>query len=485
MTSAWFKRLFRGQNAVPEQQYWERLSENSIAACPPLFDWFAYRRENQLPGIVHFGIGAFHRAHQADYVDKAMSAGERHWAIIGVSLRSGDVAGQLNPQDGLYTVAVKSAAETEYRLIGAVRQVLVASYQQDSIRESIAYPTVRIISFTITEKGYCRDADGNLDTGLANEASVYRFLKDGLSLRKELGLPGVTLLSCDNLPNNGAQLRRLLNQYLEACDPALAAWVEAECTFPNSMVDRIVPATTMADKLAAQDAMGWGDDLWDEAHVVTEPFSQWVIEDRFAGPRPRWEDHGAQIVADVAPYETAKLRMLNGAHSLLAYCGLAKGHTYVHEAIADADLRALVQRLMLDEAAPTIKEAAGQDLPAYAAALVARFENPALQHRLAQIAMDGSQKLPQRWLAVLAERQALGQESPAIMRGLAAWLRHVRGDLWAVDDPLAAQLAAAWQQPDTEAAIRAILGAGGLVGSPWQPSAGEVALLAKAVGERQ
>lgn len=481
----WFKRISQRESPAPVRPYDERLSENRIAACPPPFDGFAYRRELQLPGIVHFGIGAFHRAHQAVYVDKAMSAGERHWAIIGVSLRSANVAAQLNPQDGLYTVAVRSAAETEYRLIGAIKQVLVASYQAESIKESIAYPTVKIVSFTITEKGYCRDRDGNLDFDLATDASVYRFLKDGLALRRELGLPGLTLLSCDNLPDNGAQLRRLLNQYLTTHDPALAAWVDAHCTFPNSMVDRIVPATTQADKLAAQDAMGWGELLWDEAHVVTEPFCQWVIEDRFAGPRPRWEDHGVQIVADVAPYETAKLRMLNGAHSLLAYCGLDRGHEFVHQAIADPELRALAGQLMRDEAAPTIAAAAGQDLAAYAAALVARFENPALQHRLAQIAMDGSQKLPQRWLATLAARQASGLASPAIMRGLAAWLRHVRGDRRAVDDPLAMPLAAAWQQGDTGQAIRAILGPGGLVTGPWQPQEADLATLTALVDGEQ
>jgi fructuronate reductase len=311
--------LFYKSEAKSGDSKGQRLSDDSIAIMPPVdVEWFDYPRDLQLPGIVHFGIGAFHRAHMAAYTDRAMSAGDRHWGVIGVSLRSPSVARQLNPQDGLYTIAERSGDGTRFRLIGAIRNVLVASYEKEAICEAIAYPTTHIISFTITEKGYCRAADGNLDFELAGEASAYRFLKDGLALRKERGLPGVTLLSCDNLADNGKQLKRLLNQYLAKHAPELADWVEARCTFPCSMVDRIVPATTAADLAAAQDAMGWGELLKDEAAVVTEPFSQWVIEDKFAGPRPRWEDHGAEIVTDVRPYETAKLRMLNGAHSALA-----------------------------------------------------------------------------------------------------------------------------------------------------------------------
>lgn len=200
----------------------------------------------------------------------------------------------------------------------------------------------------------------------------------------------------------------------------------------------------------------------DQGAVFAEPFSQWVIEDRFAGPRPRWEAVGAQLVADVRPYETAKLRMLNGAHSLLAYCRLARGHTFVHEAIADPELRGLTEQLMLREAAPTIQAAPGQDLPRYAAALIERFANPALNHRLIQIAMDGSQKLPQRWLEVLAESQAQGRTCPAIRSGLSAWIAHLRGANGPLDDPRAAELACAAQQPDP---LGALFGPAGLLAS--------------------
>ena len=236
------------------------------------------------------------------------------------------------------------------------------------------------------------------------------------------------------------------------------------------MVDRIVPATTGDDRILVTETL---DGLRDEAAVMTEPFSQWVIEDRFAGPRPRWEAVGAELVADVAPYETAKLRMLNGAHSALAYIGIARGHAFVHEAVADPAIRPLIASLMHEEALPTIAAAPGQNLSAYADALIARFANPALSHRLIQIAMDGSQKIPQRWLETLAANQHMGRECPAILAGLAAWLRHVRGDNEAnwgsVDDPIADAMKSAWAGAGVSGIIDAMFGANGLVKSAWRP----------------
>lgn len=453
-----------------------RLSEASLSARPPGVAAPLFDRAGQHSGIVHFGLGAFARAHLAWYTDKALNAREHGWLITGVSMRSPAVGERLNPQDGLYSLTERGPPGIATRVMGAVREVLLATADQQRIIEQLANPFCLIASFTVTEKGYCRQPDGSLDHALAARG-FYPLLGEALARRQASGFPGLTLLSCDNLAHNGRVLEALLAEWLAAHHPQAVDWFARECTCPETMVDRIVPAMTAANLDEAQTLLGG---LRDEGAIFTESFSQWVIEDRFAGPRPRWEDHGAQIVADVAPYETAKLRMLNGAHSLLAYCGLAKGHTFVHQAIADPDLRTLVQRLMLEEAAPTIRTASGQDPAAYAQALIARFENPALQHRLAQIAMDGSQKLPQRWLAVLAERQAQDLPSPAIMRGLAAWLCHVRGDNGPVDDPLAADLAAAWQQPDSGAVIRSMLG---LVGSTWHPSDAEMAELQAALGE--
>lgn len=453
-----------------------RLSEQALKlSSSARSERFGYDRTAQAVGIVHFGIGAFHRAHQAWYTDLAMEAGERDWAILGVSLRSADVAEQLNPQHGLYTLVERSAAGEALRLIGAVRQVLVAPRDPEAVVAALAAPETRIASFTITEKGYCRAADGSLDFELAGEGSVYRYLAAGLRRRADAGLPGLTLLCCDNLANNGRQLERLLTQYLDRHDPTLTGWFAAHCTCPATMVDRIVPATTEEDRAHVTATLGG---IEDRGAVMTECFSQWVIEDRFAGPRPAWERHSAELVSDVAPYETAKLRMLNGAHSALAYLGLARGHIFVHQAIADPALRALVQRLMLEEAAPTIAAAPGQDLTAYATALVERFANPALHHRLIQIAMDGSQKIPQRWLETLEENRIAGRSCPAILAALAAWLDHVRGDGDPVNDPCAAELAALWPGQNREGVARALFAPDGRFAGLWHPREADYTALA-------
>ena len=433
-----------------------------------------YIRAEKRIGIVHFGLGAFARAHLAWYTDRAMAADGGDWMIAGVSMRSGDVAAQLNPQDGLYTLAEKSGAEksaagTTRRVIGSIARVSVATNEGQAITDLIAAPSTHIISFTVTEKGYCRAADGGLDLAQA-QRGFYPLLAAGFARRRAAGRGGLTLLSCDNLADNGRQLQRLMGEYLAAQAPDLAAWFAAECRCPGTMVDRIVPATTRADCTQTEIDIA----IRDEGAIFTEPFSQWVIEDNFVGPRPAWDQVGADLVADVAPYETAKLRMLNGAHSALAYLGLERGHTFVHEAVADPALRPMIEALMLQEAAPTITPAPGQDLAAYADALLARFANSALQHRLIQIAMDGSQKIPQRWLATLAEAQKAGRECPVIQTELGAWLRHVRGDNAAewgpVDDPRAAELSAAWAFYGETGIAQALFGAGGLMASGWAPA---------------
>lgn len=453
-----------------------RLSDHILASMP---DRPGYDRDAQAAGIVHFGIGAFHRAHQAWYTDRAMAAGDRDWAILGVSMRSPAVAAQLNPQDGLYSVTTCSAQGRATEVVRAVRRVLVATGEAPAIIAAIASADTHIVSFTITEKGYCRAARGGIDRAAAEAGSIYPLLAEGLRSRRAAGLPGLTLLSCDNLANNGKQLRTLLLDYV-AADSALAEWIDAECRFPCAMVDRIVPATTDADRESVAAALG----AEDAGAVVTEPFSQWVIEDLFAGPRPRWEAVGAEIVADVAPYETAKLRMLNGAHSALAYLGLARGHGFVHEAVADPAIRPLIDRLMREEALPTIPAAPGQDLAAYADSLLDRFANPALNHRLIQIAMDGSQKIPQRWLETLAENQRLGRGCPSLLAALAAWRGHLRSDnvaRWGeVDDPMAAPLRDVARQDDA-AFAHALFGPGGLFAAHWTADAHNMQVLIAAL----
>lgn len=397
------------------------------------------------------------------YTDKCLSAGEAGWMIAGVSMRSAGVRDQLAPQDGLYTLTEKSADGDKVQLIGAVAEVLLAENDREAIVARMAAPECRIVSFTVTEKGYCRTAQGDLDLELAG-AGFYPLVAKALAARQKAGLPGLTLLSCDNLAENGKQLARLMEQWIAANMPDLADWFRTQCTAPESMVDRIVPATTDAELAEVEAQLG----LRDAGAVFTEPFSQWVIEDRFANGRPAWEAHGVQLVDAVAPYETAKLRMLNGAHSLLAYAGLDAGHTFVHQAVGDPRLRGLAEQLMQDAIA-TITPGAGQDLVRYAGELIDRFANPALNHRLEQIAMDGSQKIPQRWLATLAIRQERGLQSDAILTGIAAWLRHVKGDRRKVDDPLAGSLAAAWNAHGREGIVEAIFGPDGLLGADWSP----------------
>lgn len=460
-----------------------RLSRETAASLAPDVARPGYDYAHQRTGIVHFGIGAFHRAHQAVYTDDAMAAGDANWRIIGVSLRSGDVAAQLNPQDGLYALAQRATDQVSTRLIGAVAGVIVAADAPDAVIDVLASADTHIVSFTVTEKGYVRRPDGALDWDNADVASdragtapphtIYGFVAAGLARRKAAGLSGLTLLSCDNLADNGARLHRLMSDYLSATDPALADWFDQHCRCPATMVDRIVPAMTEADRRWIASVTG----VEDEGAVITEPFCQWVIEDDFAGPRPRWEAVGAQLVGDVGPYEAAKLRMLNGAHSALAYLGLDRGHEYVHQAIGDPALRGTIYTLMRQEAAATLDQDAGIDLQAYADALIARFANAALEHRLAQIAMDGSQKIPQRWLEPLAINQAAGRSTPATLQALAAWIVHIRGTKRPVDDPMAKQLADLWQQNGGAGIAAALFGQGGLFASTWQATPDELALL--------
>lgn len=425
-------------------------------------------------GIVHLGIGAFHRAHQAAMTDAVLAQHGGDWRIMGVSLRSPAARDQLAPQDGLYTLVVRDGAAEQLRVIGAVAGVLVAPADPAAVIAAIAAPTTHIVSLTITEKGYCHDpATGELQIdhpAIAHDLehrsqpqSAIGFLVAGLAARRGASAGPLTIMSCDNLPDNGRVLAGVVQHFAQLTDPSLAAWIDAHVAFPASMVDRIVPATTDADRHALAMRLGCGD----AAMVKTEPFLQWVIEDRFAGPRPAWELAGAQIVADVRPFELAKLRMLNGSHSTLAYLGLLRGHEFVHRAIADPVIAQVIDELMV-EAAATLPEVPGLDPVRYARELKRRFANPALQHRLAQIAMDGSQKLPQRLLGTLVDRHDAGEAAPAAAMGVAAWLRHFPGPH--LDDPLAAELRAATsddphQAVDRALALRPVFGAMG--DAPW------------------
>lgn len=445
------------------------LTPETLAQVPTAVARPAYDRTHLARGIVHLGIGSFHRAHQAIYTETALDQGDLRWGTIGLSLRSPEICNRLAPQSGLYSVCMRGETSEETRIVGGVGPVLVVPRQPDQAVQALAAAETHIVSLTVTEKGYLLGLDGQLDrqaVAAQNQTTLYELLGKALRLRQQSGLPGLTLLSCDNLMGNGGKLAAAMASYLEDTDPELRGWFTEHCRCPNSMVDRIVPSPTDTDRDRAAQLLG----LRDEAALITEPFTQWVIEDDFAGPRPAWELAGAQLVADVRPFETAKLRMLNGAHSALAYLGLERGHRFVHEAVADPELRPVIETLMRVEAAATLVRDPELDPDLYADALLRRFGNTSLPHRLAQIAQDGSQKIPQRWLVSLAFHQQSGTECPALMTALAAWIRFLRERVLEIGDPRAEELAALWQGAGQSDIVAALVGPGGLFAAHWVAS---------------
>ncbi len=446
-----------------------RLSSQTFQQLPDTIEKPDYDRTNITVGIVHLGIGAFHRAHQAVFTDDIL-ARDPSWGICGVSLRSAETRDALGPQDGLYALKVQDGQGEQLRVIGSVVETLVAPEDPEAVLIRMSDPATRIVSLTVTEKGYCHNpANGTLDErhsdiihDLSNPArprSAVGFIVEALARRQAAGVPAFTLLSCDNLPSNGHVLKRVVNRFAEMRDPALGAIVAAVAS-PSTMIDRIVPATTDADRATIAKALGV-EDAWP---VVTEPFRQWVIEDDFPLGRPAWEEAGAVFVEDVSSFELMKLRLLNGSHSTLAYLGFLAGAETVAEAMALSGMEELVEGLMCEEVSPTLPALAGFDLPAYRRALVERFKNPALRHRTWQIAMDGSQKLPQRLLGTIRDRIAAGASYERLALGVAAWMRYARGideagNTIDVRDPLAGRLAALTQGlDDPEKIVAAFLG---------------------------
>ena len=426
----------------------ERLSEATLGTLPPQIDRPSYDRAKLSNGVVHIGVGAFHRAHQAVAFDALARAGDLRWGVVGASLRSRAVRHALSPQDWLYSLAVEENEHRAVSVVGSIVDMIVAPESPSRLIDAIASPQTLLMTVTVTEKGYKLDpASGLLDESdpdvRADLATLDRpitlpgYLAAGLRRRMDGGLPGITIISCDNLSQNGRKFHASVTSISRAHDPALAHWIEDRCAFPNTMVDRIVPATTSDD--IARAAMELG--ALDLATVRTEPFSQWVIEDRFAGERPDLEPAGVQFARDVRPWENAKLRMLNGAHSAIAYLGALAGLSTVDEFVAESWGRAFVH-LLWDELAATLDPPEGLDFSQYRTALMRRLRNSALQHRLIQIAMDGSQKIPQRLVpASIALLERDGRRD-AIALAIAAWIRWQRGRdeqglSFMVDDPLA------------------------------------------------
>ncbi|MGL6160699.1 SMP-30/gluconolactonase/LRE family protein [Microbulbifer sp.] len=411
-----------------------------------------YSRDSLDYGIVHLGIGAFHRAHEAAYTDKLMAQQGGDWKIIGVSLRSAGVRDQLNPQNGLYTLVEMDGESINRHVIGAVSQVLVAPEDPGAVLEAMVSERCKIISLTITEKGYCLlPASGLLNErhpGIVHDLAdperpetAIGFIVEALRRRRAARASIPTILCCDNLPNNGSTLKQIVVGFARLRDAGLGDWIEANVSFPNTMVDRIVPATREEDIAQLQQDC----DYLDLGLVKTEAFSQWVIEDEFTAGRPDWNKVGANFVRDVAPFELAKLRLLNGTHSTLAYLGYLAGYEYVHQVLADPEFARFLRGLMEKEIAPTLTAPEGMDLNDYVDALLTRFANANLQHRTYQIAMDGSQKLPQRLLGTLRDRLACGGSIEHLSLAIAGWIRYVmafdqRGDPIDVQDPMAGRL---------------------------------------------
>ncbi|MCE8040094.1 MULTISPECIES: mannitol dehydrogenase family protein [unclassified Halomonas] len=432
-------------------------------------------------GIVHLGLGAFHRAHQAVYLERyRQRSGDDAWGVCSANLRGGvALVDALCDAGCRYHVAEYADRDTvTLREIGVVEQALftgrdlAGEWGRDlaSLLARMASPETRIVTLTVTEKGYfLSPAEGSLlrdDPLIAHDIDQPQaprtapgILVEALARRRSAGVPPFTVLCCDNMPNNGKRTRAAVVQLAACRDAELAAWIGREVAFPCSMVDRIVPAMTAADFVRLAE-LG----VEDPNAVVGEAFTQWVVEDDFPLGRPAWEAEGVEMVADVAPFETMKLRMLNGSHSLLAYLGALDDIETVFDAVSRDDLVALLRRYMLCEAEPTLAMPEGTDLVGYADSLLARFANDSLRHRLQQIAMDGSQKLPQRWLHGALARLEMGDEVPCTALGLAAWIRYtagsdLHGNAHAVDDPMAGtfRLLHEAHDEDVEALVLAFL----------------------------
>ena len=440
----------------------QKLNTASLAnADPQRVAVPAYDRSTVRTGVLHIGPGAFHRAHQADYFDRLLASDPR-WGIHGVSIKSAALREAIRPQDNLYTLAILDE-QVRYRVIGAMTQV--STVQDDAWRNTFLSPDLHLVTLTVTEKGYCLGSDDTLDFTHPDIAadlldrtcpsSVIGLLAEGLRLRHAAGLAPITVLTCDNLPSNGRKLREAVLAFSAAIDRELSGWISNVIVFPCSMVDSITPATDDSRRQSVAAATG----LEENWPIQREAFSSWVIEDRTGPGFPDLSRVGAIMTNDVEAHEKAKLRLLNGAHSTLAYLGLALGHQTVSGAMQDAALARMIDTMMHREIASGLRAPQGLDLNAYRQALLKRFRNPAIAHRLSQIAWDGSKKLPMRLLVTITENLDAGRPVDGLATGVAAWMRFVRRSALngsAITDPLADRLirigAACNDRPESDVA---------------------------------
>jgi len=385
-------------------------------------------------GIVHLGLGAFSRSHIAIYTEDAILKADGDWGIVGVSLRSTKVRDALASQQYVYTAAQLDPERTTCRRVEVISDMLVAPENPSAVLQQMAHPAIKIVSLTVTEKGYCLSpSTGKLDLqhpdiqhDLVNPHPVTApgFLVRALDARRLAGHLPFTVLSCDNLAENGNVVQRVVTAFAENISLDLLHWIEEHGCFPSSMVDRITPATTLDDRQSVEKLISMDD----AAPVMHEPFTQWVIENSFVNnERPDWESVGAQIVSDVRPFELMKLRMLNGTHSALAYLGYLAGFKTIASTVANDDFKAFTELLWDKEIVPSLTAPSGISLSVYAEDLMKRYSNPNVRHLTWQIAMDGSQKLPQRILDTIDERYAKNAQTPGLLLTVAAWMRYVSG----------------------------------------------------------
>jgi fructuronate reductase len=474
-----------------------RLNATTLGLVNPAVRRPAYDAAKLGLGMAHLGLGAFHRCHQAEYTDDAIEAAGGDWGVVGINLRPPTLSAALGAQDGFYARRLRDdEGVDECRVIGCIVHVVDA--QQDCLKAvaALADPKVKIVTLTITEKGYCHiPATGALDEAHpdivhdlgepAAPRSAPGVLVAALERRRRAGAGGVTLLSCDNIPGNGRILGDVVRDLARARFPELLDWIEETCAFPSSMVDRIAPATTEADKNAISQRLG----LADESCVVGEPFRQWAIEDRFAGARPAWEAGGAQFVADVAPYELIKMRVLNGAQTTLAALGALAGLEFTYQDARHPVLARFVRRMLEEETATTLPVAPGIEARGYIDLSLKRLRNAEIHHRNHQIATDGSQKIVQRLLNPMRDRLAEGAPAPRLACAVAGFIAYLAaaseryGARWTPSDPFAAAVCEiADATEDVDALTRRTLALSAIFGTDLAEREELVAAIARHVG---
>lgn len=432
-----------------------------------------YDRQTLSPGVVHISVGGFHRSHQSVYFDDLARQGERDWGVVGVGLHSPEMGEALAPQDQLFTVVERDRYGDRARLVGALIRYLYAPNDPEAVLEAMSAPAARLVTLTVTGAGYPVDQHGRLrvdapdvrhDLGTAGPpTSMVGFVVEALRRRRQAGIAPFTVLSCDNLTDSGAFARAAVTGFARLRDPGLGQWVEDHVAFPSSMVDRITPETTPDVRREVSALFG----LSDRWPVVTEPFRQWVIEDRFCNARPPLERVGVQFVDDVGPHKLVKARLLNGGHCAIGYLGSLVGCSTTDQVMRDEVLGNAVERMIVNEIGPLLPDVAGMDLGQYASTTLERFANPAIGDQISRLCRRGSVKMPSYLLPSLREARSAGRQHTLMIAVLAAWLRFLqgadlRGRALAIDDPMAEQLRARAGRPGADP--RPVFGLRGIFG---------------------